>query len=364
MKKFDIPEIPHELVLKARRMQHDVWDLKDLDLNNPPINLTWDDPGWHSDGLFHEPKRMVEDPEYDLAVQLKGARRRVEMLEAGSTGPGSIPSLNLIHFGTGPIATAFGAKAVLQTGIQPHFEPAVHTPEEVLRLEKPDLIRGGMLGAILDRIAFFNEATQGRLPITISDNAGPWNIASSVWHYEDMLEAIHTCPEAVHHLLRLVTEAIMEVNERQIQYTRNAWRCVGDTCGNGCLARGAAIGDDVMVTVSTPMWKEFFLPYNEIISRRYGGLVYHCCMRHDWQLKAMSETHGFMGCDPDPYWNDPALIADALTGKGVWNRLTTEAKYARLGKGKFGLFLGAHGRTKEEAVENAKKLLDETHRVN
>jgi len=305
---------------------------------------------------------MVEDAEYDLEVQLRQIRRKIEMLEAGSTGPGSFPTLNLIHFGTGPVATAFGAEMVMQTGIQPHFKPAVHEAEEVLKIEKPDLRRGGRLGAILDRIEFFNEATQGKIPIAISDNAGPWNIATSIWHYEDMLEGIYANPEAVHHLLKLTTEAIIEVDETQIETARNAWGIIGDTMAGGWLPRGCGVADDVMVAMSTPMWKEFSLPYNTLLSNKYGGIVYHCCMKHDRHLKAMSETPNFMGFDADPEHNSHDIIEGALTGKGVWNRCISDWNLAKRFKGKCGLFLSAHGHTKEEAVENAKKMMDFIHK--
>ena len=358
MKKFEIPEIPHELVAGAKLLQNDVWNLRDPELKKPAVTLTWDDPEYESDGLIIEPKRMVEDPEYDLEVQLRIIRRRIEMLEAGSTGPQSFPTLNLVHFGTGAIATAFGSTAVLQKGIQPHFDPAIHTPEEALAMEMPDLYRGGMLGTILDRIEFYNEATQGKIPITISDNAGPWSIASSVWHYEDILEGMITCPEAVHHLLGLMTRAIIEVNVIQMEAAHNSWGRPGDTLGWTWFPRGTGIGDDVMVTVSTPMWKEFFLPYNEILSTHYGGIIYHCCMKHDWHLKAMSETRGFMGFDAAPEYNSLDKIEEALTGKGVWNRAIPDLDLIRRYRGKFGLFLAAHGRTKSEAVEKAKRLPD------
>ena len=361
IKKFDIPEVPHELVVRAKLQQYKVWEGKNWSQDDPCITLTWDDPGYGKDGLVVEPKRMVEDAEYDLEVQLRGVRRKIEMLEAGSTGPGSFPTLNLIHYGTGPISTAFGSEMIMQTGIQPHFEPATHDAEDVLKMEKPDLFRGGWLGAILDRIEFFNEATQGKLPIAISDNAGPWSIATSVWHYEDMLEGIYTCPEAVHHLLKLVTEAIMEVDEIQMETARNAWGIYGDTMAGGYLPRGAGVGDDVMVTVSTPMWKEFFLPYNQMISQKYGGIVYHCCMKHDWHLKAMSETPGFLGFDADPAYNDHNLIEEALTGRGVWNRNVWDREQAKKFRGKFGFFLQAHGDTKEAALENSKKLMEHIH---
>jgi hypothetical protein len=362
MKRFDIPEMPHELILKAKLKHEKVWDGIGRDLADPVMTITWDDPDANKDGLVVEPRRMVEEPEYDLAVQLKSVRRKIDMLKAGSDGPGSIPCLNLIHFGTGPVATAFGATMVMQTGIQPHFDPAFHTPEEALAAEKPDLVRGGWLGAILDRIEYYNEMTDGKIPISISDNAGPWSIATSVWHYEDMLEALLTCPEAVHHLVKLCTDAIIEVDEMQIEAARNAWGIIGDTGGGSWMPRGAGVGDDVLVTVSPQMWKEFFRPYNEIISNRYGGIVYHCCMKHERHLHAMAETKGFMGFDADPLYNNHDIIESALTGKGVWNRVVTDWEQARRFKGKFGMFLGAHGKTKEEAIENSKKMIDYIHK--
>ena len=361
MKKFDIPEIPRELMLRATRKAFDIYDGTDLEQNDPAITLHWDDPDYMDYLAAADPKRMVEDPEYDLETQLKNIRYSIKMLEAGSTGVGSYPVLNLVHFGTGPIATAFGARMVMQTGIQPHFDPAFHTAEEALHTEMPDLFRGGWLGAILDRIEYYNEATQGKIPIAVSDNAGPWSIATSVWHFEDMLEGILSAPEAVHHLLSLTTRAIIEVNDIQCRMARNAWGVMGDTLGGGWLPRGGYVGDDVMVTVSTPMWKEFFQPYNEILSHRYGGVVYHCCMKHDWHLQAMSETAGFMGFDADPMYNDLGKIESALTGKGGWNRAVTDWEIAKRCKGKFGFFLGVQEKTKEAALEQAKRMVEYIH---
>ena len=135
MKKFDIPEIPRELMLRATRKAFDIYDGTALEQNDPAITLHWDDPDYMDYLAAADPKRMVEDPEYDLETQLKNIRYRIKMLEAGSTGVGSYPVLNLVHFGTGPIATAFGARMVMQTGIQPHFDPAFHTAEEALHTE-------------------------------------------------------------------------------------------------------------------------------------------------------------------------------------------------------------------------------------
>ena len=120
------------------------------------------------------------------------------------------PAFDLIHYGTAPLATAFGSTIILREGHVAAFEPVVHSAAEVMQLKKPDLLHDGVLPDILKRIQFYNEVTQGKVILTPCDTAGPWSIATSIWHYEDMLEAIHTDPDAVHYLLDLVTECIIE----------------------------------------------------------------------------------------------------------------------------------------------------------
>ena len=39
------------------------------------------------------------------------------------------------------------------------------------------------------------------------------------------------------------------------------------------MHRGTYIGDDCMVTVSPKIWEEFFLPYNNRLSRENGHMV-------------------------------------------------------------------------------------------
>ena len=234
----------------------------------------------------------------------------------------NVPAFDLIHYGTGPLATVFGAKMILREGHQPAFEPAVHTAKEVLALKKPDLFRDGVCPQILERIQYYNRATRGEVILTPCDTAGPWdNIATSIWHYEDMLEAIHTAPAAVHYLLDLVTESIIEWYTIQESFI-GRWGRTHTSFSFPYFSRGAGIGDDCMVTVSPAVWNEFFLPYNNRISREYGGLItYHCCMRYERYFEAIAGTDGFIGFDADPQYNDFSKIAATLEKhRAIWTR--------------------------------------------
>lgn len=377
--KLEIPEIPWELVSEARLRTRSVWERSDLDLRQPALFIGWDRPDEQHEGAssmawFCQSRvsRMIEDPEADLAAQLPGINRWIEQLQAGEDV--GIPvsnayGLHLLHFGTGPLATAFGAKIIVRDDEQPFFEPAVHTPEEVFRLTKPDLRRDGICPVILDRIDYFNEATGGRIPMNVCDTAGPMSIATQIWHYEDMLEAVHTAPEAVHYLLDLVTECLIEWND--IQTSRmECWSESNTTVPSTWTPDAYYLGDDCMVSVSPRVWEEFFLPYNNRISRAYGGVIYHCCMNHDFQFESMAKTEGFVGMDADPAWNDFDKIVGTLDGRGVWARsigdvptdsdseLPLDIDKIRRLKGRIGVFLGVSGKHRQDAVDRAKRLLD------
>lgn len=139
MTGFDIPQTPWELIARQRNIVRRLWN-REYDLANPVISIGWPYEfdsaiGTIKDfGFFTEPFRRVEDPEFDVFCQLESVRHQIECLEA-STEVGhvlaNVPAFDLIHFGTGPLATAFGSRMILREDLQPAFEPAVHSPEAI-----------------------------------------------------------------------------------------------------------------------------------------------------------------------------------------------------------------------------------------
>jgi hypothetical protein len=373
--RIDIPEIPWELVVAARGKLRKALLRQDLDLHDPALRVTWWEHPDPEGALNATVAQRIADPEIDLRYQLETLRREVVHMRAGEElgiELSNIPGFDLIHFGTGPLATAFGARFVVRENDQPFFEPAVHTPEEAARLSRPDLYRDGILPRILARIEYFNEHTQGRVPLTPCDTAGPWSIATQIWHYEDMLEAICTAPETVHAFVDMVTDCILEWYN--IQETRiGRWSGAHSSFPWPWLPRGTGIGDDCMVTVSPGIWEEFFLPYNNRIAREYGGLFYHCCMGYERYLASLVKTEGFMGCDAHTHYNDIDLIEAALAGRGVWTQpvgyvgyqdvtpeeaLANAPAYIRRFRGKVGLLFQVAAHNRQQALDHARRLLD------
>ncbi|MDD2710704.1 MAG: uroporphyrinogen decarboxylase family protein [Verrucomicrobiae bacterium] len=366
--KFDIPKVPYDLIAKQRNIRRRLCD-GDYDLGNPVVSIGWPleiDNRLDINGgsPYNSPDivRLVHDPEFDVQYQLRAVRHQIECLEA-SEEVGHVldncPAFDLVHFGTGPLATAFGAQMILREGMQPAFEPAVHTPEDVMRLEKPDLFKDGVCPKILERIEFYNEATQGKIIISPCDAAGPWSVASSIWHYEDMLEAIYTVPQAVHRLLDMVTECLIEWWNIQETYIGRWGR--SHSLGAPFSPRGVFIGDDCMVAVSPQTWEEFFMPYNNRLSREYGNFInYHCCMRYDTHFESIVKTDGFAGFDAQPAYNDFNKIASTLEKvHGIWTRSCGPADkdFIRRLRGKVGMQFLVNGKNRADAIQQTRDFL-------
>ena len=368
MTTFDIPKTPWELVARQRNIVRRLWNRK-YDLANPVISIGWPYE-WDSaigkikdPGCFTEAVRRVNDAEFDVLCQLNSLRHQIECLEASAEVGhvlSNVPAFDLIHFGTGPLATAFGSQMMLREGLQPAFEPVVHTPEDVMRLKMPDLFRDGVCPQILERIQYYNQATHGEVILTPCDTAGPWSIATSIWHYEDMLEAIHTAPEAVHYLLNLVTECIIEWYNIQETYI-GRWGRTHTSFSFPFFQRGVGIGDDCMVTVSPTMWEEFFMPYNNRLSREYGHMVfYHCCMRYDGHFESIAKTDGFIGFDAQPSHNNFDKIAATLERhNAVWTRVCGpgDIDFIRRLAGKVGMLFAVNGSDRADAVCQTRNFL-------
>jgi len=148
MHEFVIPETPWDLIAAQRNVMRKLWN-RDFSLQTPALSL---DFPWSFElkgktysgfGCFSETRRRVEDAEFDLECQIEVVRHQVECLNC-SAEVGiplqNVPALDLIHYGTGPLATAFGSQMILREGHVTGFEPAVHTPQEALSREYGRLI--------------------------------------------------------------------------------------------------------------------------------------------------------------------------------------------------------------------------------
>ena len=80
-------------------------------------------------------------------------------------------------YGTGVLASAFGARVAFQERMDPAVRGAVLSrPEDVAKLGEPDPLKDGLMPRVLETIRYFR--THSDLPISFTDPQGPFTTAA------------------------------------------------------------------------------------------------------------------------------------------------------------------------------------------
>jgi len=184
--------------------------------------------------------------------------------------------------GTELFAAAYGCEVHRPDDDMPFALPVVATCAEADRLEEPDS-QGGPLGEIFalgDRLV---ELCGLGYPVRICDIQSPFDIAGLIWEKTAFLAALIEQPEAVHRLLRKVTNTIAAF----VRAFRTRYREV-------CLVHwpdlwmppewGICLSEDDIGSISSPHFREFCLPYLRELAETFGGISLHSCAagQHQW----------------------------------------------------------------------------------
>lgn len=217
------------------------------------------------------------------------------IIDRASLDDDYIPSLSP-GYRQGTIPTAYGAKEDIR---EEHIwvTPMISDVSEIYELGHPDFRKQGVAAEILDRARFFRSATEGRMAIQLADMQGPLDLASNMWGTGPLLEAMYTDPEAVHHLLQVMTDAFIEFVRLLEEAAEGdlipihfpiVWMPPGS---------GVALSEDLLALLSPQLYPIFGRPYNERIADAFGGVVIHSCGSTEHNLKTLSQTRRIMGVD-------------------------------------------------------------------
>ena len=218
------------------------------------------------------PRIRIADDVWDLADQL---RRNQEV----AAKPNDFVPRLFPYTGTTAFASAFGAPVIYMGEAEPVCEPVIHSARQAMDLEMPPLDRGD-LGRALEKIEYFLDQTRGEYPISVMDMQGPFDTAQLIWDKADMMINMYDEPEAVHHVMEVVTDTFIAFGRKLRDmipdfcplHTPNLW---------APPEVGMAVSEDSIVMLSSEMFDEFVLPYLNRISQAFGGLVLHSC--GDWR---------------------------------------------------------------------------------
>lgn len=315
-------EIDHREVERRKQFRRDLWDYRPVD--HIPVAF-W--PNWT---FGHTPRAMTEDGDIQLEVNTRTIERSLRVF------PDDYIPWARIWSGYMTIATMFGAEVhwsddpAQAPGVR---APLVHEIEDVFRLGRPGL-GAGLLPENLRRLRQHAAALSPDVSLTGIDAGGPLNNIKDLVETNLLYTAFYDHPEAMHHLLDLVTDVQLDVYRAVVEAAGGIERmtCVDFNTEWTPEPYRSFVGDDVSATIGPDLFREFGLPYNSRLFRPWGSGVLHNCgphpsrnvyLDHEPRLKGLHLAYKYSHKD------FPAL-REILAGWGVIhivldNELTPEA---------------------------------------
>jgi uroporphyrinogen-III decarboxylase len=251
-----------ERVKAAKDRLTELYHQKNTDM---PCYRVYDYP---PEGLFLPLEEAIYDPDRSLQWTLT-------WFERCSHYEGDfIPSVGPVAFVVG-IPSAFGCEIVQPHDAHPWVRPLITDFSDIRRLKRPK-VTDGLLGKALEATMYITEKTGDSYPIRMVNIQGPLTNAGYLLGDSELLLAMYDHPKEVHFLLGLITDLMIEFvhAQRALVGEFNPIVHCPDWIPDG---GGIGIPDDYAGVISPVLYEEFALPYNNRLSREFGGVGIHSC---------------------------------------------------------------------------------------
>jgi len=194
-------------------------------------------------------------------------------------------------------------------------ERIIKSYDDIDKLPEP-VIAGGAREWI-ELQEYVLEATDGTLPVHVTDSQGPVDVAAAMWGYDNLFLAAYERPECYHRLLEKTTRAFIMYWKAQRDLLGDlfipthlfGWNWVPDSAG-------ASLSADSLVMVSGDFFDEFFAPYIAEIGREFGGACVHSCGDFGQLVKNLMAVPGLKGINASQMTVE-RLVDTGLDGKTV-----------------------------------------------
>ncbi|MCX6150945.1 MAG: hypothetical protein NTX22_10500 [Ignavibacteriales bacterium] len=237
-------------------------------------------------------KDRLLDPEKYLNAQLEEISGQLKL--KGDYIPSLCPSLGVIAF-----PSAFGCQVMWWEKDFPSVKAIINDdPMKVYEINKPS-VTDGELGRILDYTKYFIEKTNGKIPIRLTDVQGPLDNAALIFGHSNLLMAMHTNPEEVHYLLKIVTEIMIDFIKTQREIVKKSGVEFVPSMFQPWLPDGfgISISNDESVMISSEMHDEFNVPYLNQLSEEFGGIYIHSCGNWLHQFSSLDKIKNLRGLE-------------------------------------------------------------------
>ncbi len=228
-----------------------------------------------------------EDPTSMIDFQVRKIERHMDQYDDIY-----IPFL-MPWYGTGVLASGFGVDIVFQDKMDPAVDMSKITDVAQLKdLRKPDPEKDGLMPRVLNAIRQMRQRTD--LPVGVTDCQGPLTSALQVLGYEKLIYWMFDHPEAIHDLMQLVTDALIEWVTLQKQAAGQ--KMTDDAYVLGIKVPGGYGGvwmsDDDSVIFGPELYREFVVPYNSQVLQAFGGGSIHYCGNANQHIENYLATEG------------------------------------------------------------------------
>ncbi|MEI6131506.1 MAG: uroporphyrinogen decarboxylase family protein [Bacillota bacterium] len=247
------------------------------DINKPfPFIFQCDETDWGAwiPGCPYNFKEMIEDPFKAAEGQIISFNNQHSKIPSSDW----LPVFRTHFYGEGYVPSMFGASQVVVENNPPFTEGRVM--ETIFDVEKlPEKInphKDGWGPIVREGMLRMAEAGQGIVPVGITDHQSPYGIATKLLGNEDLMLAMYDEPELVHKLMRISTDALIDVIEATKEWIGEENLAL---CDNHPVrgSKGLILWDDYISVLSPTLYDEFCLPYNLELYKMYGRGHLHTC---------------------------------------------------------------------------------------
>jgi hypothetical protein len=186
--------------------------------------------------------------------------------------PGFFPGCN-----QSTIPSMFGAEEIVVNGDHTCHR-IISKAADIAHLPAPSIAPGTVAHNWLELQQYVLDATEGRLPIHVTDMQGPADVCGQLWGYESFFASAYEDPDSYHTLMSLATDAFIQLWTSQMELLGDAF--VGTHLFGWSWVPpgiGATLSADSLTMVSPAFYKEFYQPYIELIGKHFNGLAIHSC---------------------------------------------------------------------------------------
>src|SRR5690606_39515273 len=132
----------------------------------------------------------------------------------------------------------------------------------------------------------------GRHTVRHTGRHGPLEAAALSVGHNNFLMTMLTHPEAIHHLLQMVTDLTIEVAQAQRAIVAEYGGEFVPSLHQPWLPDGFGFGvsNDECVMISAEMHEEFHVPYLNQLSEVFGGIYHHSCGKWTHQFSSLEKV--------------------------------------------------------------------------